>query len=1033
MDTIIRLSLRHRALVLTAAAVLCVAGLRALPDMPVDVFPDLTAPTVTVMTEVPGMAADAVELQVTFPIETALNGAPGVRRLRSSSAVGVSVVWVEFDWGFDVRVARQIVSEKLLLTADDLPPEADTPVMAPLSSIMGEIAFLGLTSDRDDPVSLRTFADGVVRRRLLSVPGVSQVTPIGGDVKQLQVLLDPVEMTAHHTALHEVADALRDANTNTSAGFLQEGGTEAVVRGLGRLRTVDDISATAVRVDEGAPLLVAELGRVAVGAAPRRGTGSLNGRPAVILGVQKQPGANTLEVTERLDAVLAELEAELPEGYALHGRLFRQADFVTAAVRNVARALRDGALLVVLVMIVFLANVRATLITLTALPLSILGAVLALRAFGAGIDTMTLGGLAIAVGALVDDAVIDVENVVRRLRLNRALPAAERRPSLAVVRDATLEIRGSIVFATLIIMLVFVPLFFLSGVEGRLLAPLGLAYVTALAASLLTASTVTPALCSFLLPRSRAVLQDREGALAARLKRWYAPVLDRALDHPWRVSLPAAAALAAAVLLLSGAGRAFLPPFHEGALTISAVTLPGTNLEESDRLGRALEDILHRHPEVVSTARRTGRAELDQHAMSVESSEIDVALRKGRRPHEVFLDALRADLAALPGLTITIGQPISHRIDHMLSGSRAEVAVKIFGDDLTELRRLAARARDAMADVPGVVDLAVEPQTLVPTLEVDLDRAALARHGLSVDRVNAVIEAAFDGLFVTQVRDAVQSFDVVLKLDRGGGLTAERVGDVPVMLDSGGAVPLRTLARIEKRRGPNFVSREQVQRKIVVTCNTAGRDVAAVVDDVRRRVDPVVAAADGARVEYGGQFESAQRAGRTLLLLTALVIVGIGLLLHTAFGSTRDALLVMLNLPLALIGGVAGVLWSGNVMSLASLIGFITVFGVAARNGIMLVSHIRHLQLAEGVTDLREAVRRGSLERLSPILMTALASGLALVPLALAGGEAGSELETPMARVILFGLLSSMILNMVITPALYLRLGRPARTEGDVR
>ncbi|HPF36800.1 MAG TPA: efflux RND transporter permease subunit [Candidatus Krumholzibacteria bacterium] len=1033
MDTIIRLSLRHRALVLTAAVVLCVAGVRAVLDMPVDVFPDLTAPTVTVMTEVPGMAAEEVERLVTFPIETGLNGSPGVRRLRSSSAVGVSVVWVEFDWGFDVRVARQTVNEKLLLVADDLPPEADTPVMAPLSSIMGEIAFLGLTSDHDDPIALRTYADGVVRRRLLSVPGVSQVTPIGGDEKQLQVLLDPVEMTAHRTALHEVADALRDANTNTSAGFLQEGGTEAVVRGLGRLRTTDDIAGTAVRVDGGAPLLVAELGRVAAGPAPRRGTGSLNGRPAVILGVQKQPGANTLEVTERLDAVLRELEAELPKDMTLHGRLFRQADFVTAAVSNVAHALRDGALLVVLVMIVFLANVRATLITLTALPLSILGAVLALRAFGAGIDTMTLGGLAIAVGALVDDAVIDVENVVRRLRLNRVLPAEQRRPSLAVVRDATLEIRGSIVFATLIIMLVFLPLFFLSGVEGRLLVPLGLAYVTALAASLLTASTVTPALCALLLPGSRAVVQDKEGALARRLRALYAPVLDRVLDHPWRTSLPAAAALAAAVVLLLGAGRAFLPEFHEGALTISAVTLPGTNLEESDKLGRALEEILLRHPEVVSTARRTGRAELDQHAMSVESSEIDVTLREGERPYDEFLDALRADLAVLPGLSITIGQPLGHRIDHMLSGSRAEVAVKIFGDDLTELRRLAARARDAMADVPGVVDLAVEPQTLIPTLEVDLDRAALARHGLSVDRVNAVLEAAFDGLTVTQVRDAVQAYDVVVKLESPDGLAADRVGDVPVMLDSGGTVPLRTLARIEKRRGPNFVNREQVQRKIVVTCNTAGRDVASVVDDVRRRVDPVVAAAPGARVEYGGQFESAQSAGRTLLLLTALVIVGIGLLLQTAFGSTRDALLVMLNLPLALLGGVGGVLWSDNVLSLASLIGFITVFGVAARNGIMLVSHIRHLQLAEGVTDLREAVRRGALERLSPILMTALASGLALVPLALAGAEAGSELETPMARVILCGLLSSMVLNMVITPALYLRLGRPARVEGDER
>ncbi len=1027
MEKLIHNALRLRTFVLLAAVVLCAVGIHTALNMPVDVFPDLTAPTVNVMTEVPGMAPREIESLVTFPIESALNGAPGVRRIRSGTAVGVSVVWVEFDWGFDIMRARQIVSEKIDQVAGELPVEAQRPVMAPTSSIMGEIQFLGLTSDRHGPIDLRSYAETVVRRRLLSVPGVSQVTPIGGGEKQYQVLLDPALLRRHDLGVGQVADALRGANRNVSAGFLQERAVEYLVRGLGRVESLRDIGDVVVTSEGGAPVRVSDLGEVVIGEAPKRGEGSVDLEPAVILGVQKQPDANTLELARRLEVVYEELARELPEGMDLDRSLFSQADFIEVAVRNVEHALRDGAILVVLVMLLFLANMRATLITLTALPLSILTAVLTLELFGATINTMTLGGIAIAVGALVDDAVIDVENVVRRLRENRALPREHRLSHMRIVYDATLEIRGSITYATVIIMLVLTPLFFLSGVEGRLLHPLGVAYVVSLAASLLVAMTVTPALGLLLLPRSRAVRENREAPVVVWLKQRYAPLLEAALNHPWRIAGPGVVLLAVALVAVLSVGRSFLPEFNEGALTISAVTLPGTALEDSDIMGREIERILHTHPEVVSTARRTGRAELDQHAMSVESAEIDVNLRMQDRDKETFLADLRADLADLPGLNVTIGQPISHRIDHMLSGSRANLAVKIFGDDLLELRALAKRTRDLMADVPGVVDLAVESQADIPNLNVRFDRPALARHGLGVDATADALAAAYGGLKVSRVLEGRFAYDLVVKMGDAGAWSADDLGDLPVRVPAGGHVRLGDLADIERQQGPNMISREQTERKIVVTCNVAGGSVSEVVARVRERVDPLVDGTSGYRVAYGGQFESAVRAGRILLVLGVAVVLCIGLLLHMAFRSGRDAALVMLNLPLALIGGVVGVFVSGGVLSIAAIIGFITVFGIATRNGIMLVTHIRHLQIHEGVDDLREAVRRGALERLSPILMTALASGLALVPLALGGDRPGAEIQAPMAQVILCGLLSSMTLNMIVTPALYHRLGRPVR------
>jgi CzcA family heavy metal efflux pump len=1035
VDGVIRWSLQNRVVVIALALLLTAVGTDLARRMPVDVFPDLTAPTVTVITEAHGMAPLEVESQVTFPIEASVNGASGVRRVRSSTAVGISVVWVEFDWGTDIYSARQIVSEKVSLVSGDLPPGVERPVLAPISSIMGEILFLGLTSERHSPIELRTVAETTLRRRLLSIPGVSQVTPIGGGEKQYQVFLSPAKLRTYGLSFAQVRQALSAANENVSAGFLVSGGSEYLVTGVGRVRTPQDIAETVVSAVDGVPVRIADLGSVRIDAAPKRGEGSVNATPAVILGVQKQPGANTLSLTRTLDTVLDEIQAGLLEGMTINRRLFRQADFIDTAVENVLHALRDGGILVVIVVLLFLADVRATVITLTAIPLSLLVAVLALKAFGASINTMTLGGMAIAIGALVDDAVIDVENVFRRLRENALLPESQRRSALQVVYEASVEIRSSIVFATLVILLVFLPLFFLAGVEGRLLQPLGIAYVVSLLASLVVAVTITPVLCSFLLPRSKAVLSGVEPTLVQVLKRGYAGLLERSLRAPIRVTLPAVLLLGVALVAASFLGRAFLPDFNEGALTISAVTLPGTSLAESDSLGRVVEETLLAHPEVVSVARRTGRAELDEHAQGVEAAELDVALSMKDRSKGEFFEALRRAFSLIPGMNITIGQPISHRIDHMLSGTRANVAVKIFGPDLYALRALGESVRQAMGTVPGVVDLSVEQQLDVPTLRVRFDRQAMARHGVTVEAAADTLEAAFQGLTVSRVLEGQQAFSLVVRLGDGDDWSPETLGELLVDTPGGAKVPLHALAEVRKTTGPNTISREQVERKIVVMSNVAGRDVASVVQDVKRLVDPLVAERAGYSVSYGGQFESAEEAGRLLGALGVMVVLGIAALLYLAFGSARDAALVMVNLPLALIGGVAGVFLSGGVLSVASLIGFITVFGIAARNGIMLVSHIRHLQEHEGVTDFREAVFRGAMERLSPILMTALATGLALIPLAMSGEKPGNEIQTPMAIVILFGLLTSMGLNMLIVPALYLRFGRPveAGKEGGTR
>jgi len=1030
IDKLIAWSLRYRVIVIAlAVAFLCWGGF-VLRDVPLDVLPDLSAPTVTILVEGRGMVPTEMESLVTFPIEAAINGASGVRRVRSATAVGLAVIWVEFEWGQDIQRARQIITEKLTLVSASLPPEAQQPYLAPVSSIMGEIMFVALESDRHSPLDLRTVADSVVRRRLLAVPGVSQVIATGGGQKQYQVLVDPVELREYGVTLGKVEEALRRSNKNSSAGFRVTGGQEYLIQGVGRVSTEEEIGNIVVEARGARPILVNNVAHVQVGEALKRGTGSHKGSPAVILGIQKQPGANTLELTRELDATLDDIQRTLPPGMVIDKHVFRQADFIQRALDNLLGALRDGSLLVVLVVLIFLANLRASLITLIALPISLVAAVLGIRFLGFTLNSMSLGGLAIAVGELVDDAIIDVENVVRRLRENSALPEADRLSATEVVYRASREIRGSVVFATLIVILVFLPLFALDSVEGRLLWPIGFAYILALVASLVVALTVTPALCSLVLPKAKSILRGHEPWLVRVLKRMYQPALSFSLDYPWVVMGASALLWITAGVGVSRMGRSFLPEFNEGSLTVGAVTIPGTSLAESDQLGTALEKILLTVPEVRSTGRRTGRAELDEHVQSVESAEIDVDLQMANRPKDEVLNEIREKVSVLPGTNVNVGQPISHRIDHMLSGTLANVAVKIFGDDLRQLRLLARQVQREMTSVPGVVDLSLEQQTDIPTLRIRPDPALAARYGLAAGEVAERIETVLIGTEVGRILEGQVSFPLVAKYDdprRPGDGEDTLAGIRGILLDTPGGprVPLASVATIQEDRSPNFIMREGVQRRIVVQCNVTGRDLQSTVREIQQRVAQAVKLPQGYRIEYGGQFESAERASQRLALLGIGVVVGIFLILGIAFGSYKDALIIMLNLPLALVGGVAGVFLAGGVLSLASIVGFITLFGIATRNGIMLVSHVRHLR-GQGVSNLRQAVMEGASERLSPILMTALAAGLALVPIALGMGKPGSEIQAPMAIVIFCGLLTSTALNMVVVPAAYYRFHRSA-------
>lgn len=1022
LDRIIRWSLDNRIVTLFAATIILAAGAWSATTMAVDVFPDLTAPTVTVLTEAHGMAPEEVESLITFPVETAVNGASGVRRVRSSSAQGISIVWVEFDWGTDILRARQIVTEKLQTVVSRLPDDIDPPVLAPVSSVMGEIMLVGLTSVRHTPMEVRSAADWRVRNRLLSIEGVSQVIPIGGDVKEYQVRLRPEALRTYNVSLAEVLRAAEGASANASGGVYQESGREILIRGIGRVRNVDDIARTVVVSRDGVPVTLGTVADIRIGPKPRIGTASINAEPAVVLSIQKQPEANTLELTDRIDVELELLQEQLPGGMEIDRAIFRQSNFISLAVDNVIEALRDGAVLVMIILFLFLWNLRTTGISVLAIPLSLAVAILAMRALGISINTMTLGGMAIAIGALVDDAIIDVENVFRRLRENRRRPPGERESARRVIYTASREVRGPILNATLIITVVFIPLFFLSGIEGRLLQPLGFAYIVSILASLVVAVTVTPALCSYLLPRAKVLDRPEESWLVRRLTTGYAAALERVLRSPRTVIFTAAALVIATLALLPFLGRGFLPEFQEGTLVISAVTVPGTGIDMSDSIGRRVERILLDHPAVVSTSRRTGRAELDEHAQGANAAEIDVLLDPTELEYDRVLAELRNDLAGLPGTNITIGQPIGHRIDHMLSGTRASIAVKVFGADLHELRSLAGNIQGLMESVPGVVDLAVEQQADVPQLRIYGDRWALATYGLTPGDLAEAIDVAFAGEVVSQIREGEEVYDLTVRYDNLDRRNTEVIRATPIATPDGTKVPLELLADVRNERGPNTISRENVRRSIVISANVAGRDVGSVVEEIREKVAGGIALPQGYVVEYGGQFESAQEATRTILLLSLISIAIIFLLLFQEFRSVRTTLLVLVNLPLALTGGVVSLfLFLDGELNVAGLVGFITLFGIAVRNGILLASHYHHL-MREGKS-LRQAVVQGSLERLNPILMTALTAGLALIPLALGGGEPGRELQTPMAIVILGGLMTSTLLNMFVVPALFLRYG----------
>jgi copper/silver efflux system protein len=1023
-DAIIGFSLRNRALVLILGAGLLAGGFFSALRLPIDVFPDLNAPTVTLLTEAHGMAPEQVEALVTFPLESAVNGATGVRRLRSFSAPGISIVHVEFDWDMDVYAARQIVSEKLQVALGSLPPDIPKPIMAPMASIMGEIMLIGLYAEDGsvDEMELRTLADWNIRRRLLAVPGIAQVVPIGGKVKEYQVHIDPDRLAAYGISLEQAYHAVVEASENASGGVLRSQGKEYQIRGLGRAYTVDQLAKSVVTQRGLSSILLEDIATVEIGPALSFGTASANGNPAVVLSITKQPGSNTLRLTDGIDAALEDIQKSLPAGVVIQQNSFRQSDFINVAVKNVLEALRDGALLVIVILFLFLGNFRITLISVLAIPLSIAATFLVFHWMDITLNTMSLGGIGIAIGALVDDAIIDVENVFRRLRENHRLPVDKRQPVNAVVLQASKEIRKPMVSATLIITVVFLPLFFLSGVEGRLLQPMGFAYIVSIFASLLIALTLTPVLAALLLPSARNIGNEQEGWLAGLLKPLYRKTLGLALAFPWLSIFAALVLLASALAIAPFLGRSFLPEFNEGALTIGYVTAPGTSLEESDELGRMVEERILEVPGVISVQRRTGRAELDEHAQPVNAGELEVVLDIEAVDREIAMEETRKALGGIAGAQFTVGQPISHRIDHMLSGTRASIAVKLFGPELEELRRLAGLVETEMKQIYGIVDLAVEPMVNTPQISIHFDREAMALYGLSSGKLARMVDIAFNGEVAGRVLDGQKSFDIVLRYESESRDSLEAIRNALVSTPSGQMLPLSEFARVDFDMGPNQISRENAQRKLVVQANVAGRDLGGVITDIQNRLGDNLQLPAGYYVEYGGQFESEQAASRAIAILSLVSLVVIMLILFYQFGNLRDTLFALVNLPLALIGGIWAVKFTGGIISIASLVGFITLFGIAARNGILLISHYRTL-MNEG-KPLQEAVKQGSVERLNPILMTAMTAALALIPLALGVGEAGKELEAPMAIVILGGLITSTFLNMVVIPSLYARFGK---------
>ncbi len=1011
LDRIIKFSLNNRLVVLAGAIILMMAGTYTASQMEVDVFPDLNAPTVVVMTEAVGMAPEEVERLVTFPVETAVNGATDVRRVRSSSTMGFSVVWVEFEWGTDIYRARQIVSEKIVMAGSALPPSVGNPTIGPQSSILGEVMIVGLTADSTSLQELRTLADWTIRPRLLATGGVAQVAVIGGEIREYQILLNPDKMKHYDIGLDEAVAATGAMNQSASGGVLYEYGNEYIVRGVMSTDRIEDLGKAVV-----GGTLLENIAEIKIGnKAPKLGVASVEGAPAVLITVTKQPATSTIELSEKLDASLSEIAKVLPADVRMESDIFRQERFIDNSIDNVQRSLFEGGIFVVIILFLFLMNVRTTLISLVTIPLSLVSAILALKAMGLTINTMSLGGMAIAIGSLVDDAIVDVENVYKRLRENGQKPGSERQPVTTVVFEASREVRMPILNSTLIIVASFVPLFFLSGMEGRMLAPLGIAFITALAASTVVALTLTPVLCSYLLGKKQH--EDREPWLTRKLKRGYSAILTWAIDHKLWIVGGTGVLLMFSLVMFFSLGRSFLPPFNEGSFTVNVSTLPGISLDESDRIGRRAEKLLLSVPEIQTTGRKTGRAELDEHALGVNVSEIEAPFVLAERSKDEVVAEIREKLRTIPGAVVEVGQPISHRIDAMLSGTQANIAIKVFGDDLNHLFALGNQIKAAIADVEGVVDLNVEQQIERPQLKIVPHREMLAKYGMTLPEFAGVVRVMLAGEVVSQVYEGDRVFDLTLKVDDASRETIERIRNLTI--DAGGQkIPLEYIAEVRSSTGPNTINRENVMRKIVVSANVAGRDIRGVVNDIQRRVDEKIELPEGYHIEYGGQFESEQTASRTLRIASIFSIMVIFLLLFNEFRNVTQSAVILVNLPLALIGGVVIIFFTGSVISIPAIIGFISLFGIATRNGMLLISRYNDLRVA-GMS-LRESVLYGSLDRLNPILMTALTSALALIPLAVGGDLPGNEIQSPMAKVILGGLLTSTMLNGFIVPIMYL-------------
>jgi CzcA family heavy metal efflux pump len=1027
LNKIIGFSLQNRILVLVASVLLLIGGTYTAMHTEVDVFPDLNAPTVVIMTEANGMAAEEVEQLVTFPVETAVNGATGVRRVRSSSTNGFSVVWVEFDWDTDIYLARQIVSEKLAVVSESLPANVGKPTLGPQSSILGEMLIVGLTADSTSMLDLRTIADWTIRPRLLSTGGVAQVAVLGGDIKEYQVQLDPERMRHYGVTLSEVMNITREMNLNANGGVLYEYGNEYIVRGVLSTDKVDQIAKAVVRSNgvSGAPILLEDIADVQVGAKlPKLGTASERGKHAVLLTVTKQPATSTLELTDKLEASLQDLQKNLPADVKVSTDIFRQSRFIESSIGNVQKSLLEGGIFVVIVLFLFLANIRTTVISLVTLPLSLIASILALHYMGFTINTMSLGGMAIAIGSLVDDAIVDVENVYKRLHENRLKPAGEQLPILEVVFNASKEVRMPILNSTLIIIVSFVPLFFLSGMEGRMLVPLGIAFIVALAASTVVALTVTPVLCSYLLGKEKTKKQNNENsdsAVARKMKQWYGSALTFVLGHKKGVLGGTIGLFVVALGCFFTLGRSFLPPFNEGSFTINISSLPGISLEESDKMGHRAEELLLSIPEIQTVARKTGRAELDEHALGVNASEIEAPFELKDRSRSELVAEVREKLGTIVGANVEIGQPISHRIDAMLSGTKANIAIKLFGDDLNRMFTLGNEIKSAIQGIPGIADLNVEQQIERPQLVISPKREMLAKYGISLPEFSEFVNVCLAGEAVSQVYEKGKSFDLTVRVKDNLRDEMEKIRNLMIDTGDGQKIPLNYVAEIRSAMGPNTISRENVKRKIVISANVADRDLRSVVNDIQAQVDAQIKLPEGYHIEYGGQFESEQAASRTLALTSFMSIVVIFLLLYHEFRSVKESAIILINLPLALIGGVFALLITTGEVSIPAIIGFISLFGIATRNGMLLISHYNHLQQEEGY-GVYDSVIRGSLDRLNPILMTALSSALALIPLALSGDLPGNEIQSPMAKVILGGLLTSTFLNGFIIPIVYLMM-----------